>query len=262
MEIDIADPASPQFTRRFDYFTTGVIRAWPTVGNVAVAGDRAWLVDYLTGLHLLDLSQPDAITENLRLETSGSASDIALVGDHVLVANGQLGLLVLERNTMQPVRQVDGLGAHRLKLIGDTAYVSGIMESAGQWRTFVWAVDVADPARPFLLGRHEVVHVDYGYAPYIGVVGEYAYVTSGGAGVQVLKLVEGDVLPTVTPGPTLTPVPGFGPHTPTPTRTPAPTMPTQPPKPTSTPAEPWPGHPATLYLPFAYRGAGSPSWTD
>jgi hypothetical protein len=187
-----------------------------------------------------DLTAPGPIALVDHAEMPGYAADVALAGRYVLTVGYGPGLRVLDADTLSAVRSVEGIEAGGIEVVGDTAYV---VAADG-----VHAYDVADPATPILRGHLTApLYADY---TQIAVDGDILAMTGFDAGIDLVRLVDGQALPEPTLGPTLTPwptrTPGTEPPrvTPLPTSTFAPTMTA--PIPTATVRPP-----SRLYLPFA-----------
>jgi hypothetical protein len=224
---------------------------------------RSWVAEPIVGLKLLDLADSSGIREIAHLDTPGDPSDVAMSGDYVLLADGRKGLRVIDTTTLAPVRGIEDKNAVRISVVGTTAFLVGFHPDANYdlwpYAMRLWAVDVADPSQPVERGEYVEPYGQADPPPDTGVVGETLYVTAAKAGLDIVRLVEGDVLQIRTPGPTLTPLPTPDWRTPTATDEPVIPLPSPTPNPTSTAEAPPPTVSPTshVYLP-AVRRSGSP----
>lgn len=219
-EVDVADPARPRLVRHGDLPPDNSGYMGLDAGGTATDGSRLYAAAYVSGVYATDVSASGPITFSQRAEMPGIAADVALVGRHLLaVGYAGTGLRVLDADTLGAVRAVEGLEAGGVEVAGDTAYV---LATDG-----VYAFDVGDPSTPMLRGLYAAA-LDSD-TTQIAIDGDVMALTRGDAGLDLLRLVDGQALPEPTPGPTLTPwptrPPGTQPRiTPLPTRTFDPTM--------------------------------------
>lgn len=243
-QLDVSDPDAPAFTQ---YVGDG--NASSFASGLAVADGELWLAFPRYGLRRFDVSDPGEMRLLETIRTAGPPEDVALLEEHILVADGEAGARVLERASRQAMLQLDGLHASRIRVEGDTAFVTGY--EGQDRRDGIWALDISDPGRTRVRGHHALTtewsDMD---AAHVAAAGDHLYATSKAYGLAILALREGAPLPAPTQGPSITPLPT---REPTPTRgsqiTPLPTR-TRSPGATSTPA--WRGA-ETAYLPVALR---------
>jgi hypothetical protein len=65
--------------------------------GVVVAGNHAYLADGLSGLQVIDISDPTSPQAVGSVNTPGRARGVVVAGDHAYVADGRSGLQVLHR---------------------------------------------------------------------------------------------------------------------------------------------------------------------
>lgn len=110
-------------------------------------------------------------------DTSGTAHDLAIMGDHAYVADGEAGLSVIDVSDPAAPLQVGthdtGGFARDIELSGDYAYVAD--DQGG-----LQIIDVSDPTSPVPVGGHSLG----GQSQYYGVTlsGSYAFVSQASSG--------------------------------------------------------------------------------
>lgn len=282
-EIDVSHPDAPVLVRTYgddyaDPFSDelpSLLR--PYVGGAALDGDRAWLALGTYGVELVDLVDPVAIRRVARYDTLGEARDVLVAGDRVWVADAPGGLLALDRTTGAPVGALESITADRLAMGGTTAFAFRYATTEeGVTDPSVFAVDTGDATYPMVRGRYAI---NYPYYPWgmltpLVAISDVMYLGEGGAGLGILRLVEGDALPTPTrtavATPTRTPRRGTGTTTPTlsPTpsppgdRTDTPRPPLTAPPPTSTGTSATPTLSSTVVTPTSRGTAATPTPTS
>ncbi len=201
-ELKIADPAPPRFSRLAELrYPPNWGPTSPKAGDVAIDGERAWVAEPVVGLQLLDLADPAGLRQIVLLDTPGEPSDVAVIGEYVLLADGSQGLRVIDKNTFAPVRSIEDKNAVRINVAGTTAFLVGYLpEAQALWPSTMrlWAVDVADPAQPVVRGEYLERYGDSDPPPETARVGDTLYVTAAGAGLDIVRLAEGGVLQTPT----------------------------------------------------------------
>lgn len=193
-ELDISDPTTPRLGRAIDHpYPPGQGAAGDKAGSVAVAAGRAWVAEPVTGLHLFDTSPGGALRPLARSATAGSPSDVLAAGAQVLVADGPGGLLVLDAQSLAPLRSLPQVPAERLLRSGDTLIAAAQLKGdAGDRRLRLSAIDITDPSTPLLRGTHDLAGSG-SWSPMpadLAVAGDLLYVTAGAEGLAVLRLEE------------------------------------------------------------------------
>ena len=141
--IDISNSENPREIGHYDN---------PESANgVAVIGNNAFLADGAAGLRIIDISNPDDPNQVAVFNTPGAALYVTVVGNYAYVGDSQSGLRILDVSDFieegeREIREIgflEDIGAHRLIVIDDIAYVAGGDLSI---------VDVTNPEHPELLG--------------------------------------------------------------------------------------------------------------
>ncbi|SKA25521.1 Uncharacterized conserved protein, partial [Oceanospirillum multiglobuliferum] len=114
------------------------------------------------------------------LDTSGAAYGVSVIGNYAYVADGVLGLQVIDisvPNHPTLVGNSDTNGGYGVSVVGNYAYVaSGYLG--------VQIIDISDPAQPTLTSMVDTS----GSAKGVSVVGNYAYVADGSYGLQIIDI--------------------------------------------------------------------------
>jgi len=149
--------------------------------GVAVAGGYACVAAGVTGLQIVDASNPEAPFIAAAVDTPGNANDVRVVGSLAYVADGAQGLAIVDlADPTRPVilGQVDTPGiATDLVVVGNFVYLAD--GAAG-----MAVIDVADPAAPVLRGRVETP----GNARGIDAGGGFVVVADAGGGVHIVDV--------------------------------------------------------------------------
>jgi hypothetical protein len=213
-ELDISDPTRPAYVRHFELPYESLSFYAGDAGGLAPNGPRLFFAALHRGIHVLDVASPSELRHAGKTDVPGSVKDVALTGDHLIaVGEEPLGFRVLDSRSLQSIRSIENLSATEVEIEGDTAYAVG---SRG-----VTAVDVADPAMPVVRGAYDRA-LDWLLAQ-VSVHDDLMALTTGAAGLELVRLVEAESLPEPTAGPTLTPWPTRGTPTQSPGITPLPT---------------------------------------
>ena len=178
VSFNIENPAQPVEVARLDSKQTEATRPF-------VDQDRIWLPLRERGLLGVRLDEAGGLSLDPSVDLdSGRASDLAVQGDRVYVADGPGGLAILRWN---PPGALDLLGRFRTDYAIDAVSVSGdraAILSLGQ----VSFLDVRDAARVRVLG-HPVAPTNGFFWQYGVVLGpEYAYL--GGFGLGLCRLAD------------------------------------------------------------------------
>jgi hypothetical protein len=203
-------------------FILGSTKAKGWAWDVAVAGNIAYVVYDVSGLQVIDVSNPTDPTPIGSVYTPEESRGVAVVGNTVYVANYS-GLHIIDViNPSNP--QIVGYVASAYKpndvaVVGDKAYItSGLYgleiidvsnpanaKTIGSVETPAGAshlvviegiayvtvaevglqvIDVSDPTAPKLIGSVNTPHWAYG----VTVVGDIAYVAGGYAGLHIIDV--------------------------------------------------------------------------
>jgi hypothetical protein len=150
---------------------------------VAVSGNNAYVVGG-SGFQVIDIVDlTDPLYEG-GYETS--ALDIAVVGDHVFLASGDLGLQVFDIRDPEEPRRVGRLRttgyAYDLEIVGNRAFLNGEFDDESGSSFHV--IDISDPTNPVRVGGHTSNCI----ASDLTVVGNQVFVAAGACGLQVFDL--------------------------------------------------------------------------
>jgi hypothetical protein len=211
--IDVSDPRSPHVVGRLhipDFHPVDVV----------VRNGGAYVADYNYGIWVIDLWNPAHPYLYGGCPTPGEPQALDLAGDYAFLADGSAGLEILslaDPGSPGIVARMDTVaGASEVATSGATAYVGN--------GTF-WAIDIASPANPHVLGSmappHGTAHIKVAdgrafvtastfldvidvtdprsptyegavglpfYAHELDVSGGYAYVADAVAGLQVFDV--------------------------------------------------------------------------
>ncbi|MBI4325006.1 MAG: hypothetical protein HY674_07045 [Chloroflexi bacterium] len=179
--IDVSNPANPVRLGRYD--TSG--DAW----DAAVAGNHAFVTEWLAGLEVIDVSNPANPVRVGGVDTE-HAYGVAVSGNHAYVAGARQqgtnwipGLQVIDvSNPANPVR-VGGYdtSGYAVAVAGNYAYLA--VGGAG-----LQVIDISDPANPVRVGRFDTSGFARGVAVGVAVVGDLIYMVASEQGLLILEL--------------------------------------------------------------------------
>jgi len=149
--------------------------------HIALAGDYAYVADYLSGLQVIDISDPTSPTIAGSYDTQDYATFTALAGDYAYVTDWTSGLQVIDISdptspTLAGSYDTPG-SAIGVALAGDYAYVADDLSG-------LQVIDISDPTSPSLAGSYDTPSHAYS----VTIAGDYAYVADGSSGLQVLDI--------------------------------------------------------------------------
>ena len=159
-----------------------IYNQWDHAWNVVVEGDYAFVAAGVSGLQILDISDP----ENPEVvgywdDNPGEAKCVFVVGDFAYVADAGSGLRVIDVSDPENPDEVgfyDTPGsAYGVFVVGDFAYVA----DAGSG---LRVIDVSDPENPDEVGFYETPRSAY----CVFVSGDFAYVAAETAGLRVIDV--------------------------------------------------------------------------
>lgn len=121
--------------------------------GVAVAGTRAYVADWLSGLRIYDVADPAAIVELGSRRTGGFPAHVAIVKDRLYVAESTNagGLKIFDIADPANPEQLGAIAsekAMKVRVRNNIAFVAD--QPAG-----LLSIDVSDPTKPTLLGKYE-----------------------------------------------------------------------------------------------------------
>jgi hypothetical protein len=174
--VDISDPASPSQIAVFSYH-------WPNEAwDVAIDGDLAYVVDYFSGIFVVDigdLANPDVKGFH---HTPAFLVDVEVVEDK-LYSLGQ------ERYGLATVDFADPANPRLLGMTGGVRFPMGVaVRGATAYVTgrgpFLYIADVSDPNTPEVLAQVAVP----GVSRAVKLRGNHAYLTSDHSGFHIVDV--------------------------------------------------------------------------
>ena len=147
--------------------------------NVKIVGNLAYVADQLSGLQIIDISNPSSPVLKGSYDTPGFALDVEVVGNLAYVADWNLGLQVIDiSNPSSPVLKgsydTPGL-ALSVKVIGDLAYIADNYSG-------LQIIDISNPSLPVFKKKYST----FGRAWGVEVIGNLAYIADEGSGLQIV----------------------------------------------------------------------------
>ncbi|QSV55193.1 MAG: DUF4347 domain-containing protein [Dolichospermum sp. UKL201] len=165
-------------------FAPTLVGNYDTSGNayyVQVVGNYAYVADDLSGLQIIDISNPKTPTLKGNYDTSGFACGVQVVGNYAYVTDGYSGLQIIDiSNPTTPTLKGNYRNSGRdwrVQVIGNYAYIA-YLELGLQ------IVDISNPTTPTLKGNYATS----GQAHSVQVIGKYAYVADGYSGLQIIDI--------------------------------------------------------------------------
>jgi hypothetical protein len=190
--------------------------------GVAVSGDYAYVADHVSGLLVIDISDPTTPALAGSYNTTGYADEVVVSGDYAYVAGSFGGLWVIDisdpttpalagsYNPISDVSYVVVSGDYAYMAANDSLVVidisdptsptfaggynapdrvsevtiSGDYAYAAGWSAGLLVIDISDPTSPDSAGSYDTGDRAYGVA----VWGDYAYVAEGLVGLQVIDI--------------------------------------------------------------------------
>ncbi len=151
------------------------------INDVDVIGNFAYVADSISGLAIIDVSNPYAPTLAGSYNTPGGCRGLDVIGNFVYVADGSYGLQIIDisnpsaptlagsYNTPSHARKVD--------VISNLAYVAD--DTSG-----LQIIDVSDPNAPTLAGSFDTPGNAYG----VRVINNFAYVADYTPGLAIIDV--------------------------------------------------------------------------
>ena len=149
--------------------------------GVHVSGDYAYIADALSGLAVIDISDPTNPGAPIYEDTAGAARGVYVSGNYAYVADYNQGLAIINiSNTTNPGAPVYA------NTTGETfdVYVSGNYAYVVEWNSGLVIIDISDPTNP----GTPIYQGTSGGAQDVYVSGNYVYVGSGSAGLAVIGI--------------------------------------------------------------------------
>ena len=176
--IDVSVPSTPVEVSAWDVSCTtwGVDAVW----------DHAYLANTWDGLHILDISDPNAPTRVGTVDTS-NANDVVVEGSYAYLADGWSGFKVIDVGT--PTNPVEvgsldlGIRCENIDVQGQYAYVGGYPGSGANPELNI--VDVSSPGAPVVVSS---VALPGGQCRDVVVQGDYAYLAAYSDGLIIVDV--------------------------------------------------------------------------
>jgi hypothetical protein len=155
-----------------------------TAVNLTVAGQIAFLADGTAGLHLIDVSEPNAPALRGTVDTPGWAYHVAVKENHAFVADGWIGIQVVDITVPDSPEIIggwnlpDGAGS----AVGIAARDDHVFVAAKGSGFHV--LDVSDPQLPLSISSLPVL----GLSRHLAVAGDLVYLAVENTGVLVLDV--------------------------------------------------------------------------
>ncbi|PWB73002.1 MAG: hypothetical protein C3F15_10375 [Holophagae bacterium] len=173
--LDVSDPELPELL--------GSVTLPELVKGIAAAGSHVYVANGMSGLRVIDVSNPSAPVEvGVSDVTNEGALDVAVAGNRAYVAYGSLGLRVIDVSVPSLPAVVGAIdtpdSAREVAVVGSHAYVA---DGGSGLRV----IDVANPAAPIEVGSLDTP----GYAYGLAVAGSHAYVADRTA-LRVISIAD------------------------------------------------------------------------
>ncbi|MBI4651111.1 S8 family serine peptidase [Candidatus Desantisbacteria bacterium] len=151
--------------------------------GVYVSGNYAYVADGISGLQIIDISDPNNLNIVGSVDTPGIADKVCVSGNYAYIADGDSGLQIIDiSNPVNPniTGNIDTPGyASGINISGNYAYIADGFGSGLQ------IIDISNPFNPNIVGS--VVTPNNATSVYI--TGNYAYVADGYAGgLQIINI--------------------------------------------------------------------------
>ena len=153
--------------------------------EVAVQGDYAYVANKEGGLHILNVTNRQALRWVSSIQTGGQARGVAVSGNYAYLADDTNGLQVIDVSNPFAPTNIGGLvpstngAAHKVRVAGNRAYLA---DGNGGLQI----IDVSNPAAPSRIGGFDTG----GFAADVAVAGNYAFVADSSSGLQVIDVTD------------------------------------------------------------------------
>jgi hypothetical protein len=187
--VDVSDPAAPVGVGAYDtpglaldvHVTDGPSTG-PSTGSGGTSGRRyAYVSDWVSGLRVVDVSDPSTPVEVGAYDTPGFARGVYVAGGYAYVADGGAGLRVVDvSNPAAPLE----VGTYNTPGTAEGVYVAGRYAYMADGGSGLRVVNVSDPTAPVEVGAYNMP----GDTTEIYVAGSHAYVIADEAGLRVVDV--------------------------------------------------------------------------
>jgi hypothetical protein len=161
---DISNPVSPLHLCNYDL-------GCDYTGEVAAAGNYAYIANRFSGLYVIDISTPAAPTTASVYGAAGRVNALAIDGQHILTANEEGGMQILDVSTPANISLV-GAFDHSCNIQDVTVRDNYAYAAARTDGLLIF--DISTPSSPALVGS--LVLSQWGRAKKVVISGDYAYV--------------------------------------------------------------------------------------
>lgn len=149
--------------------------------RAVIRDDILFVADWFSGLHLYDISQPDAPRHVSAYHTRGSSKGVLVSGNYAFIADDDHGLQILDISRPEQPRKVSEIAtpglAYTMKRAGDYIYLA-------DHRGGFHIISITDIAHPLMVGSVATA----GKAWAVEVVGDRAYIAADRAGLLVFDV--------------------------------------------------------------------------
>ncbi|MCF6217539.1 MAG: hypothetical protein L3J94_02050 [Gammaproteobacteria bacterium] len=117
--------------------------------RVQLHDNTLYVADWFSGLHLYDISNPEAPRHSGNLHTPGSAKGVWLDGHYLYLGDDDHGLQVIDLNTLKVVHEVPTHGlAYTMDRMGNLLYLA-------DHRGGFHLLDISEPEQAYIVGSHD-----------------------------------------------------------------------------------------------------------
>jgi hypothetical protein len=159
----------------------GSVDTTDSAQDVYVSGKYAYVADSLSGLHIIDISNPGAPVLISSYSTGDVTYGVRVSGKYAYLADASSGLRIIDisnPNSPSLVGTYDTAG-NALKV-----YVSGKYAYVADYTSGLTIIDISDPTSPSYVGNYNTS----GGAYDVYVSGKYAYVADGTPGMHIIDI--------------------------------------------------------------------------
>ncbi len=146
--------------------------------RVQLRDNTLYVADWFSGLHLYDISNPEAPQHQGNLHTPGSAKGVWLDDHYLYLGDDDHGLQVIDLNTLNVVHHVATTGlAYTMDRQGDLLYLA-------DHRGGFHLIDISEPEKAHIVGSHDTPQKVWSIQAYKN----FALVTDDQSGVLIFDL--------------------------------------------------------------------------
>ncbi|MFC1495171.1 C13 family peptidase [Thermodesulfobacteriota bacterium] len=149
--------------------------------DVFVSGSYAYVVDFLYGFKVVDISDSSDPQIIGSVNTPGNAASVFVSGSYAYVTEWGNGLQVIDISDPSSPQIIGTVG---LPSDGWDVFVSGSYAYVADYQSGLQVIDISDPSSPQIIGSVDTPD----YAHEVFVSGSYAYVADRYYGLQVIDI--------------------------------------------------------------------------